>query len=66
MAKKKQKKKEQKQFSVSVVVKNIHFYRVWASSAKEAKRLFANKEGNGIEFVTKVRKLEDDITVEEI
>jgi hypothetical protein len=50
-----------------VNVVTTHFYRVRAHSASEAKKMFKNsKEGSSVEYVTKVRKLSNIITVEKI
>jgi hypothetical protein len=62
VAKKKPKKKH---FAITSTVTIKYFYRVRANSAVEAKQLFS-KEGHAVEFVTKVKKLEEDITVEEL
>jgi hypothetical protein len=65
MAKKKE--KEKILYSVCVNVVTTHFYRVRAHSASEAKKMFKNsKEGSSVEYVTKVRKLSNIITVEKI
>ena len=56
-------KRKKKLFSVTVKQTVKHFYRVNASSAKEARRLF--KENN-VEFITKVKLFDKEINVEEI